>query len=42
MEDERRVQGMIDALLYTIYVMFVLLVGLVVWSLIHQYLTRDR
>lgn len=33
---------MIDALLYTIYVMFVLLVGLVVWSLIHQYLTRDR
>lgn len=33
---------MIDALLYTIYVMLGLLVGLVVWSLIHQYLTRDR
>lgn len=27
---------MIDALLYTIYVMLGLLVGLVVWSVIHQ------
>jgi hypothetical protein len=32
---------MIDVLLYTIYVMLGLLAGLVVWSLIHQYLTRD-
>ena len=33
---------MIDFLLYTIYVMLGLLVGLVVWSLIHQYQTRDE
>lgn len=33
---------MIDFLLYTIYVMLGLLVGLVVWSLIHQYQTRDK
>ncbi len=33
---------MIDFLLYTIYVMLGLLVGLVVWSMIHQYMTRDK
>jgi hypothetical protein len=33
---------MIDVLLYTIYVMLGLLVVLVVWSLIHQYVTRDK
>ena len=33
---------MIDFLLYTIYVMLGLLVGLVIWSLIHQYQTRDK
>lgn len=33
---------MIDVLLYTIYVMLGLSVALVVWSLIHQYITRDR
>lgn len=32
---------MIDVLLYTIYVMLGLLVCLVVWSLIHQYIKRD-
>ena len=35
-------EGMIDVLLYTIYVMLGLLVVLVVWSLIHQYVTRDK
>ena len=33
---------MIDFLLYAIYVMLGLLVGLVIWSLIHQYQTRDK
>ena len=33
---------MIDALLYTIYFMLGLLVGLVVWSMIHQYLTDKK
>jgi len=33
---------MIDVLLYTIYVMLGLLAVLVVWSLIHQYVTRDK
>lgn len=32
---------MIDVLLYTIYVMLGLLVGLVVWSIIHQYTTHN-
>ena len=33
---------MIDALLYTIYIMLGLTVVLTVWSLVHQYITRDR
>ena len=33
---------MIDALLYTIYVMLGLTVVLTVWSLVHQYICRDR
>lgn len=33
---------MIDVMLYTIYVMLGLLAVLVVWSLIHQYVTRDK
>jgi hypothetical protein len=33
---------MIDFLLYTIYIMLAVSAGLVVWSMIHQYITRDR
>jgi len=33
---------MIDILLYTIYIMLGLLVGLVVWSLVHQVVNRDK
>ena len=32
---------MIDLLLYTIYILLLVSVALVVWSLIHQYATRD-
>ena len=33
---------MIDVLLYTIYIMLGLAVALVVWSLGHQYMCRDK
>ena len=32
---------MIDAILYIIYIMLAVTVALVVWSLVHQYVTRD-
>ena len=42
MEGERRGAAVIDFLLYTIYAMLGLLAGLVIWSIVHQYLTRDN
>lgn len=33
---------MIDLLLYTIYILLFVSTVLVVWSLIHQYVTRDK
>lgn len=32
---------MIDILLYTIYLMLGLLAGLVVWAVVHQYITHN-
>jgi hypothetical protein len=32
---------MVDVLLYTIYILLVLIVGLVVWSFVHQYTTHN-
>lgn len=32
---------MIDVLLYTIYIMLGLLVGLIIWSFVHQYTTHN-
>ena len=33
---------MVDFLLYTIYIMLGLAVALTIWSLVHQYVTRDH